>query len=151
MGGWASQHRWYQYHEKYHTYYFTSINIHRTIYTQEIGLTVCKSQFWETNEKAWNVFLANKKTVLEQSKYFSPTRREVLLHPLWTVVHSRLDPNLWIYPQSQIIIATSNTIYMEIYHYGKTEEGVNINLHFATTTRHKNSYSLEVKKQRILR
>ena len=24
--------RWYQWHEKYHTYYFTSINIQRTIY-----------------------------------------------------------------------------------------------------------------------
>ena len=28
---WTKQHWWYQYHEKYHTYYFTSINIQRTI------------------------------------------------------------------------------------------------------------------------
>ena len=27
--------RWYQWHEKYHTYYFTSINIQRTIYSPE--------------------------------------------------------------------------------------------------------------------
>ena len=27
--------RWYQWHEKYHTYYFTSINIQRTIYSTQ--------------------------------------------------------------------------------------------------------------------